>query len=152
MNATTTSLVNSLALGQNPSALTLAGHQRTSSAVASTVRTAAPARRLSALLLAAGVAAAVVLTDDLLQDWAQTHMLASWLALWAVAAVSMSVLRGLTRVLATRLMTGLNQWSAGVARRRADERMWAIAKTDARLMCDLQAAMSRAEEVATSRA
>jgi 2-methylisocitrate lyase-like PEP mutase family enzyme len=38
-----------------------------------------------------------------------------------------------------------------LARRRADERMWAIAKTDARLMSDLQAAMNRAEEEGTSR-
>jgi hypothetical protein len=36
-----------------------------------------------------------------------------------------------------------------VARRRADERLWAMAKTDTRLMQDLQTAMDRAEDTDT---
>jgi hypothetical protein len=40
-------------------------------------------------------------------------------------------------------MAGLDAWSARVAQRRADERLWAIAQTDARLMADLQGAMNR---------
>lgn len=100
-------------------------------------------KALASLMLAAGVAALVVLVDQMMDSWAETHVLASWLALWAVAAVAIAVLRGVTRALAQNLMNGLDAWAAHVARRRADERLWAMAQTDSRLMCDLQTAMDR---------
>jgi hypothetical protein len=73
-------------------------------------------------------------------------VVAAWLALWAVAVLAIVVLRGLTRHLAQNLMTGLDAWSAHVARSRADERLWSIAQSDPRLMSDLQVAMDRASE------
>jgi hypothetical protein len=103
-------------------------------------------KALATLMLAAGVAALVVLANQMIDSWAESHVLAAWLALWAVAAIAMGVLRGLTRTLAQNLMGGLDAWSAHVARRRADERLWAMAQTDTRLMTDLQTAMDRAEE------
>ena len=116
-----------------------------------TAAAAAPAtstKTLATLMLAAGVAALVVVTDQMIDSWAETHVVAAWLALWAVAAVAIGVLRGVTRVLAQNLMGGLDAWSAHVARRRADERLWAMAQTDSRLMRDLQTAMDRAEDPA----
>jgi hypothetical protein len=97
-------------------------------------------------MLAAGVAAMVVLVDHLIDDWADTHVVAAWLALWAVAVVAIAALRGVSRFLAQNLMTGLDGWSAHVARRRADERLWAMAQNDSRLMTDLQTALDRAED------
>jgi hypothetical protein len=44
-------------------------------------------------------------------------------------------------------MTGLDAWSVQLARRRADERLWAMAQKDTRLMRDLEVAMDRAPEV-----
>jgi hypothetical protein len=107
------------------------GNERTSS------------RALASLLLAAGVAALVVLADQLLDTWADRHEMAAWLVLWGIAAAGIAVLRGVTRTLARQAMVALDGWSAGVAQRRADERLWAIAQTDARLMADLQAALDR---------
>lgn len=103
------------------------------------------AKNLDLALLAAGVAALVVLADQLIDSWAETHVLAAWLALWVVAVLAIVVLRGVTRLLAQRLMTGLDAWSAGLARRRSDERLWAMAQNDSRLMGDLQSAMDQAE-------
>ena len=41
----------------------------------------------------------------------------------------------------------LRQWMAeSMARRRSDERLWAIAQTDARLMSELQSALSRSDK------
>jgi hypothetical protein len=114
-----------------------------------TVKTVAPAtsaKALSTLLLAAGVAALVVLADQLIDDWAQTHVLASWIALWMVAVLAIGALRGVTRLLAQNLMSGLDGWSAHVAHRRADQRLWAMAQTDSRMMRDLQTAMDRADD------
>lgn len=96
-------------------------------------------------MLAAGVAALVVMADHLIDDWAETHVVAAWLALWVVAVMAIAALRGVSRMLAQGLMAGLDAWSADLARRRADERLWAMAQQDGRLMQDLQAAMDRAE-------
>jgi hypothetical protein len=103
-------------------------------------------KTLANLMLAAGVAALVVGVDQLIDSWAQSHVVAAWLALWAVAVLAIVVLRGLTRHLAQNLMTGLDAWSAHVARSRADERLWTMAQSDPRLMSDLQVAMDRASE------
>jgi hypothetical protein len=103
-------------------------------------------KTLANLLLAAGVAALVVGVDQMIDSWAQSHIVAAWLALWAVAVLAIVALRGLTRHLAQNLMTGLDAWSAHVARSRADERLWTMAQSDPRLMSDLQVAMDRASE------
>lgn len=103
-------------------------------------------KTLATGMLAAGVAALVVMADHLIDDWADTHVLAAWLALWAVAVVAIAALRGVSRLLAQNLMAGLDGWSAHVARRRADERLWAMAQSDSRLMQDLQLAMDRSDD------
>jgi hypothetical protein len=104
------------------------------------------AKVLSTVLLTAGVAALVVITNHLMDDWAETHVIAAWLALWVVAVVAIAALRGVTRWLAQNMMRGLDAWSAQVARRRSDERVWAMAQTDSRLMNELQTAMDRDDD------
>ena len=91
----------------------------------------------------------LVAVDQLIVNWAESHVVAAWLALWAVAVLAIVLLRGLTRSLAQHLMSGLDAWSAHVARKRADARLWSIAQSDPRLMSDLQGAMDRAPEAAT---
>ena len=103
-------------------------------------------KTLANLLLAAGVAALVVAVDQMIDSWAESHVVAAWLALWAVAVLAILVLRGLTRHLAQNLMSGLDAWSAHVARSRADERLWSMAQSDPRLMSELQVAMDQAKE------
>ncbi len=110
------------------------------------VAPATSAKALSTLLLAAGVAALVVTTDQMIDDWAETHVLASWLALWGVAVLAIAALRGVTRLLAQKLMARLDVWSANLAHRRSDQRLWAMAQNDSRIMRDLQTAMDRAED------
>jgi len=109
----------------------------------------ASTKTLATWMLASGVAALVVTTDHLIDDWAHTHAVAAWLALWLVAALAIGALRGVTRLLAQNLMTGLDAWSAHVARRRADQRLWDMAQSDGRMMRDLQTAMDRAEDSST---
>jgi len=104
-------------------------------------------RALASLLLAAGVAALVVLADQLLDAWADRHELASWLVLWGIAVAAIVLLRGVTRFVARNAMGALDGWSAKLAQRRADERLWSMAQTDPRLMADLQAALDRSGAV-----
>ena len=111
-----------------------------------TAATPTSSRALASLMLAAGVSALVVLADHLMEPWAERHEIAAWLALWGIAVLAIALLRGLTRVLARKTMAALDQWSAGLAQRRADERLWGMAQTDDRLMADLQAALDRSGE------
>ena len=101
------------------------------------------ARSLSALLLAAVVAALVVVADQMMDTWADGHLLAAWVALWAVAFAAVGLFAGATRHLSAQLLRSLDAWSARLAQRRADERLWAIAQSDARLMAELQSAIHR---------
>lgn len=98
---------------------------------------------LAVLLLSAVVAALVVVADQMMDTWADGHILAAWVALWAVAFAAAGLFAGATRQLAAKLLVSLDAWSANLARRRADERLWSIAQTDARLMAELRGAMSR---------
>ena len=100
---------------------------------------------LAAMLLAAMVAALVVAADQLVDTWADGHLLAAWVVLWAVGFASLGFLAIPARHMATRGVAALDAWSRQVARRRADERLWAIAQQDPRVMADLKAAMTRAQ-------
>jgi len=102
-------------------------------------------RSLAAMLLAAVVAAFVVVADQMIDTWADGHLLAAWVALWAVVLAAAGLFSGPSKTLAFQIKTGLDVWSAKLAQNRADDRMWAIAQTDSRLMSDLQSAMGREE-------
>jgi len=102
-------------------------------------------RALASLLLAGAVAAAMLVAEQLLEGWSDSHLVGGWLAMWAVGVTAIVVLRGLTRRAAQFIMNTLDTWSANVARRRADERLWAMAQSDARLMADLQSALTRSD-------
>jgi hypothetical protein len=73
-------------------------------------------------------------------------LLAAWVALWAVAFAAVGLFAGVSKTLAIQMKQGLDAWSSRMAQRRSDERLWAIAQTDARLMSELQTAMSRSDE------
>jgi hypothetical protein len=47
--------------------------------------------------------------------------------------------------LALTALSALDAWSERVAQERADERLWLIAQSDARVMADLKNAMARGE-------
>jgi hypothetical protein len=79
----------------------------------------------------------------MMDTWADGHLLAAWVALWAVGVATVGLFAGISRDLAGKFWTRMDAWSASLAQRRSDERMWSIAQNDARLMAELQSAMSR---------
>lgn len=102
-------------------------------------------RGLAGVLLAAMVATLVVVADQLMETWADGHLLAAWVLLWVIGFAALALLAPTARSLSGRLMKSLDGWSQEVARRRADERLWDMARRDSRIMAELQAARSRAE-------
>ena len=103
------------------------------------------ARGLAALLLAAVVAAMVVVADQVIDSWADGHVFLAWVLLWAVVFAATLVFAGTARRMGLRAMAVLNRWSRAAAERRAEARMWEIAKTDPRVMGELVAAQQRTD-------
>jgi hypothetical protein len=102
-------------------------------------------RSIAALLLAAVVAGLLVVADRLVDSWASDQLFAAWVVLWAVAFAALALFAAPARRLAGGLMQGLDGWSQRVAQSRADERLWATAQSDPRVMSDLMAAVTRSE-------
>ncbi|WP_205629990.1 hypothetical protein [Curvibacter sp. PAE-UM] len=103
-------------------------------------------RGLAGVLLAAMVATLVVVADQLMETWADGHLLAAWVLMWVIGFAALALLAPTARSLAGRVMVGLDGWSQGLARRRADERLWDLARKDPRVMADIQAAASRVQD------
>ncbi len=103
---------------------------------------------LASVLVAGGLAAVIVVAEQVVSAWADGHLLLAWIALWLfvfglLAAFSDAIrswpARWQDRVLARRQVA---------AQRAADERTWAAALTDPRLMAELDSALTRAQEEA----
>ena len=103
-------------------------------------------KSLSVMLLAAMVSALVVVADQLIDTWADGHLLAAWVALWLVGFAALALFAAPARNLALSAVEALNAWSARVARERAYARLWTIARSDPRVMAELTAAIARSKQ------
>ena len=68
------------------------------------------------------------------------------MVLWLVSFAALALFGGAARRLASHVVAGWRNHMAQRAERRGDERLWAVACLDARVMRDLQVAMSRRED------
>lgn len=100
-------------------------------------------RGLSTLLLSAMVTATMVVAYEVMDSVAEGHLLVIWMVLWGVAFAALALFAGASRQLAGRLKNSLDTWSRNVAEARSDQRLWAAAQQDPRIMADLQAAIAR---------
>jgi hypothetical protein len=100
---------------------------------------------LAVMLLVALVAAMVVVADQLVDNWADGHLLAAWVAVWAIGFAALALFAGSIRALVARVVKALDAWSLAIAQARADVRLWEAAKADPRVMADLQVAIARHE-------
>ncbi|MCU0942606.1 MAG: hypothetical protein MUE35_08665 [Hydrogenophaga sp.] len=104
------------------------------------------ARRLSALLLAAALATVLVIADQVIDTWADGHLLLAWVLLWAIVFAGLALFADSARRVARRTVAALDDWSRSLAEARAEMRLWEIARQDPRVMSELVAARSRSEE------
>ena len=100
-------------------------------------------RSLATLLLSAIAAAVMVVAYQVVNSMADGHLLVLWIGMWAIAFGTLAAFANTARHAAAGAKASLDNWSRNIATKRADERLWAMAKTDPRLMSDLQAVISR---------
>lgn len=115
------------------------------SASASPAASSDGARRLSALLLAAVLATLVVIADQVIDTWADGHLMLAWVSLWALVFAGLALFADTARRGARRAVAALDDWSRSLAEARAEMRLWEMARQDPRLMTELVAARNRAE-------
>jgi hypothetical protein len=101
----------------------------------------------ASLLLAAIVAALLVVANQVVETWSEGHLLAAWIAMWAIAFAAMAMLATPATRAAKRINAGFKRWAAARRQAAEDRALWQLAQTDPRVMSDLTCALSRAASV-----
>jgi hypothetical protein len=100
-----------------------------------------------ALLLAAIVSALLVVANQVVDTWADGHLLAAWIVMWTVVFAALAFFGAPV----ARVSAGLQLWFKRQAAKRRqaaeDAKLWRLAQQDSRMMADLSRAMSSAAVV-----
>jgi hypothetical protein len=102
-------------------------------------------RTLAGMLLAAVVAAFLAVADQLIQTWADGHLLVVWVGLWTVAFTTLALLAPPLRQMTSSAAAIYARWTEARMREHSDNALWAFAQQDHRVMRDLQVASMRSE-------
>jgi|GEM_PF-1092560 len=103
-------------------------------------------KTLAGMLLAAAMAALLVVAEQVIDTWADGHLLAGWVALWTVAFAALALLATPMRRMAVYLAAAVAGWRMDRRIRRQNAALWDFASTDQRQMAELQAALARSPE------
>ena len=111
------------------------------------------ARGLATFVLAAIVSALLFAANQLMETWADGHLMAAWIVLWAVAFAALALMatpisNTVKRVKSFDGSAMYAAWSARRKARLADEKMWNYARQDSRLMADITRALGDTDEAA----
>ena len=98
-------------------------------------------RASASMLLAALVAALMVVANQVIDTWTEGHLLAAWIVMWTVAFAALALFATPVRRAVTTLRKSFKARKAAYRERVADEKLWAVALTDARVMADISRAM-----------
>jgi cobalamin synthase len=102
-------------------------------------------RALAGMLSAAVFASLLVVADQLIDTWAEGHLLAAWVTLWVVAFAALALAATRLTGLAGRLAGLIVRRLAAAQQRAREEEMWEHARHDPRIMAELAAAQARVQ-------
>ncbi|TAH10603.1 MAG: hypothetical protein EAZ11_11795 [Curvibacter sp.] len=100
-------------------------------------------RTLAGMLLAAVLSALLVVADQVIDMWADGHLLVGWVALWTVVFAAMALLAPPLRKVSAEASSLIMGWVRAAQERRLEEEMWEHAKHDHRIMDELRHAVMR---------
>ncbi len=104
-----------------------------------------PARGLPLMLLGAMFAAVLVVADAVIDSYSDGHLLAAWIALWAISFATLALFAGTAGKLAASLTASIRPWQQTRAQRAWDAGYLVLAQRDPRIMAELQAAVQRGQ-------
>lgn len=102
---------------------------------------------LPAMLSAAVLASLLVVADQLIESWAEGHLLLAWVMLWSTLFTGLAVLARPLRIASEATALGLQNWLAARAQMRHEQAVWEFALQDPRMVQELRAARARSAEV-----
>ena len=109
------------------------------------------AKGMAGALVVGGLAAAIVVAEQVVSAWADRHLLLAWIALWAIVFALLTVFSGVIRNWSGQLRADLQTRLAARREAASDRRTWSAALGDPRLMAELDIAHLRAEQDAIDR-
>jgi hypothetical protein len=89
------------------------------------------------------VAALLVVANQVVETWTEGHLLMAWIVMWTIAFAALALLASPARNAGSVLRTTMRAWSERRKQATADEQLWELALTDARVMADISRAMTR---------
>ena len=116
--------------------------ERAAQGVARIAQSLSGARGGATMLLAAMVSALLVVANQVVDNWTEGHLLAAWIAMWAVGFTALALFAAPARAAAQSLSKGYKSWAADRRADAADEQMWDVAMADARVMADISRNMN----------
>jgi hypothetical protein len=100
-------------------------------------------KTLAGVLLSAVIASFLVVADQVIENWADGHLLLGWLALWSLVFAGLAFCARPLRRASTALAQSLEKHLKDAAQARLEARMWDAARMDPRVMDELRAATKR---------
>jgi hypothetical protein len=125
-----------------------AAHDLSAAPASATPGATAPAeasKTLAGVLSASVLAALLVVADQLIDSWADGHLLLAWVLLWSAVFTVLALLTQPLRRLSTASALWLLGHMQAAAQARREAALWDYACQDPRVMDELRAAFARAD-------
>jgi len=125
-----------------------AAHDLSSAPASAMPGATAPAeasKTLAGVLSASVLAALLVVADQLIDSWADGHLLLAWVLLWSAVFTVLALLTPPLRRLSTAAALWLLGHMQAAAQARREAALWDYACQDPRVMDELRAAFARAD-------
>jgi len=104
-------------------------------------------RALAGLLSAAVLAALLVVADQLIDSWAEGHLLLAWVMLWSVLFAGLALLARPLRIASVAAAWAMQNWLAARSLARYEQVAWELALQDPRVLQELRAAHTRSADI-----
>lgn len=102
-----------------------------------------PSKALAGVLLSAVLASLLVVADQVIENWADGHLLLGWVALWSLVFAGLAFCARPLRRASMAMALALDGWLASARQAREEARLWECARIDPRVMDELRAAQAR---------
>ena len=100
-------------------------------------------KTLAGILLSAVLASLLVVADQVIENWADGHLLLGWVALWSLVFAGLAFCARPLRRASMAMAQAVNGWQLAAHQAREEARMWEYARLDPRVMDELRAAVAR---------
>ena len=104
-------------------------------------------RTLAGVLSASVFAALLAVADQVIDSWADGHMLLAWVMLWLSIFGGLALLTRPMRRASTASAFWLQTHVAALVQSRRDAALWELAMRDPRMLQELRAAKARSQDI-----